>query len=228
MSENYGDILLPSSSKEDDAMTKIMTPSVEMTEGQIDKVVELYRAMLRKHRSELGAESVQQVIGQPEFVGEMVGVLRKRAEAVSNLIVRRVKVDYTKTPQQMLDATGRRQYVDSDVVKAMPKGEGDEGDVFFFKPRPGSYDRNGLISDDNLEKEFEFHGLKPCDPYKLSQVNADDQAFADERPNATHWQDENGNWCYAAFSRWLGGRKVDVYRFDIDWYGRWWFAGLRK
>lgn len=69
-------------------MTKIMTPSVvEMTDGQIDKASELYRAMLRKHRGEFGSESVQQVLGQPEFVGEMVGVLRRRVEAVMKKIL---------------------------------------------------------------------------------------------------------------------------------------------
>lgn len=210
-------------------MTKIMTPSLtEMTDGQIDKAVELYRAMLRKHRSELGSEPVQQVLGQPEFVGEMVGLLCKRAEAVSNLIVRRVKVDRTNTPQQVLDATGRRQYVDADVVKSMPKGEGDEGNVFFFKPRPEAYDESGSISDDNLEGEFEFHGLKPCDPYKLAQVNTDDPAFADKRPNATHWKDANGKWCYTAFSCWYVERGVSVRRGGSGWVDSWWFAGLRK
>ena len=110
----------------------------------------------------------------------------------------------------------------------MPRGEEDEGKVVFFKPQPEVYDKNGLISDDNLEKEFEFHGLKPCDPYKLSQVNADDPAFADERPNATHWKDGNGNWCYAAFYRWYGGRHVNVDRSGDVWDDRWWFAGFRK
>lgn len=208
-------------------MTKIMTPSVaEMTDGQIDKAVELYRAMLRKHRGELGSEPVQQVLGQPEFIGEMVGVLCKRAEAVSNLIVRHVKVDRAKTPQQMLDATGRRQYTNADVVQTMPKGEGDEDNVFFFKLDLSG--RGGYISDADLDKEYELRGLKPCDPYKLSQVNADDSAFADKRPNSTHWQDADGKWCFAAFDCWRDERSVDVDRRAYGWGARWWFAGLRK
>ena len=54
-------------------MAKTMTPS-QITDGQIDKAVELYRAMLKRHRHELGSEPAQQVLGQPDFVGEMVGV----------------------------------------------------------------------------------------------------------------------------------------------------------
>ncbi len=146
----------------------------------------------------------------------------------SNMIIRRVKADRTKSPQEALDATGRWQYTDAAVVAEMPKGESDEGEVYFFKPRPEAYDKNGLISDGSLEKEFEFHGLKPCDPCKLSKINADDPAFADERPNGTHWKDANGKWCFAAFDRWCGERRVNVYRDDDDWDDCWWFAGLRK
>src|SRR3989344_1213966 len=82
--------------KEDDAMARTLTPSAEfseITDGQIDKAVALYRAMLIKHRSELASEPAQHVLGQPELVGEMVGVLRKRVEAVSNIIVRHVTSD---------------------------------------------------------------------------------------------------------------------------------------
>ncbi len=139
-----------------------MTPS-GITAGQIGKIQELLGAGLRK--SWLLSEPVKQVIEtQGEvLVFELVAVVRKRVEAVSSLIIRRVKVDLTRTPEQMLKATGCHQYTDADVVEAMPKGEGGEGDVFFFKPRPEAYDQNGWISDDNLEKEFELHGLKPCD-----------------------------------------------------------------
>lgn len=225
--ENYGDIPLPSSSKEDDAMTQIMIAS-GMSDGQIETAVEQFRAAMRKHRDEVQKEAVQQTLGMENLGMRMFAVFRELAEAVSNLVVRHVKVDRTKTPQQMLDATGRKQYTDADVVKSMPKGEGNEGDIFFFKPRPEAYDKNGLIRDDNLEKEFEFHGFKPCDPYKLAQVNADDPSFADERPNGTHWQDANGKWCHTAFGRWGGGRSVGVYRGGYVWYDSWWFAGLRK
>lgn len=209
-------------SEKDDAMTKIMTPSVQMTDGQIDKAVGLYRAMLQKHRSELSSEPVQQILGQPEFVGEMVGVLRKRVEVISSLTIRHAKVDGTRSPQKALDATGRKQYTDKDVVKAMPKGESGEVEICFFKL--GRY-----VSDDDLEREYDLHGLKPADPYSLAAVNEADPAFADTQPNCTHWKDSNGKWCYAAFDQWYdGGRRVFVSRRGHVWNDYWWFAGVRK
>jgi hypothetical protein len=203
-------------------MTTIMTPSVKtMTEGQITKAVANYRALLEKHASEFGSEPVQLVLGQPELAAEQFEVLCRRVELVSNLITRRVKVNCQLTPQAVLDATGRKQYTNSDVVANMPKGEGDEAEVVFFKL--GRY-----VSDADLEKEYEKRGLKPADPYSLSAVNEADPAFADEKPNGTHWQDENGCWCFATFNRWNAGeRYVYVYR-NGGWGVGWWFAGLRK
>lgn len=199
---------------------KTMTPS-EMTDRQVNKSIELYAAMLRKHSGEFSSESVQQVLGDPNFVGDMVRVFRSRVEAISNMIVRHVKVDRSHTPQQVLDATGRRQYTNQNVVDAMPHGEGGELDIFFF--HPGRY-----INDEELEKEVGIWGLKPADPYSLAQVNIDDPAFTDTHPNGTHWKDAKGDWCFAAFSRWGGERFVDVFEHGYGWGNRWWFAGVRK
>ncbi len=185
-------------------------------------------AVLRKHRNELNSEAVQQVLGIDELGAELLGVFRKRVEAVSNMIVRRVKVNRTREPQAMLDATGRKQYTDRNVVKNMPHDGREEDDVFFFKPDKSAYDRNNCISDDNLTKEYDLRGLKP-DPYAQAAVNEADSAFADDHPNGTHWKDADGNWCYAAFLRWDGvERRVDVRRSRIVWDGRWLFAGVRK
>lgn len=197
-----------------------MTPST-MTDGQIDKAADIFRSVLRKHRIELASEAVQQVLGVAELGAELLAVLRKRVEAVSNMIMRRASMDRDRTPQQALDATGRKRYTNDDVVAVMPKGEGDEAEVVFFKL--GRY-----VSDDDLEKEYELRGLKPADPFSLAAVNEADTAFADERPNGTHWKDANGKWCYIAFDRWNVERDVNVYRDDSAWDGGWWFAGLRK
>ena len=197
-----------------------MTPST-ITDGQIDKAVDIFRAILRKHRSEFGTEAFQQTLGIPELGSELLAVVRKRVEAVNNIVVRHVAVNRARTPQQTLNATGRKQYTNSDVVATMPKGDGDETEVFFFKL--GRY-----ISDADLEKEYELRGLKPVDPYSLSSVNEADPAFADEHPNGTHWQDADGKWCYLAFDRWDDERDLDAYRNDDDWDVGWWFAGLRK
>ncbi len=207
-----------------------MTPSVSevktTTAGQIDKAVSNYRALLEKHAPEFGAEPVQTVLGQSELAGEMFDLFRRRVEAVSNIITRRVKVDRTRTPEAVLAATGRKQYVTDNVVATMPKGDGNDVTVHFFKLDLS--ERNGYISDNDLEKEFDLRGLKPADPYSPAAVNEADPVFADEHPNATHWKDANGKWCFATFRRWRGGRYVGVYRNDFDWGDDWWFAGLRK
>ncbi|MDO8471233.1 MAG: hypothetical protein Q7S49_01350 [bacterium] len=209
-------------------MTKIMTPSENtITPGQIGKIQEILGAALRK--SGLQSEPVQQVIETKgdSLVVELVAVVCKYVEMVSNMIVRYVKVDRTRTPQAVLDATGRKQYIDRNVVKAMPKGDGVEADVHFFKPRPEAY-KNGVISDDDLEAEYEFYGFKSADPYSLAAVNEADPAFADNHPNGTHWKNADGKWCFAAFDRWDDERLVYVFRDGYGWDGSWWFAGVRK
>lgn len=205
-------------------MTQIMT-APEMTDGQIENAVGKLRDAMRKHRSEITSDVAQQVLGIPNLGMVLFAPFRKRAEALSNLIVRRIRVNRTRSPQEALDATGRAQYTDCKVVDAMPKGEGDEVEVVFFKPDLS--ERNGFISDDDLEKEFESRGLKPADPISVAAVNEADPAFADEKPHGTHWKDAKGNWCYAAFNRFGVKREVNVYRVDYVWNDDWWFAGVR-
>ena len=204
-------------------MTSIMTPSQTITAGQIGKLQELLGAALRK--SELLRDPVQRVIETQgdALVAELLAVVRKRVEAVSKMIVRRVKVNRGRSPQETLAATGRKQYVDDSVVASMPRGEGREIEVYFF-----NVGRN--LSDADLEKEYELRSLKPADPYSQSAVNEDDPDFADDYPNGTHWKDAQGNWCFTAFRDWVGfGRHVVVDRHDSDWEDfNLWFAGLRK
>ena len=201
-------------------MAKVMNPP-QITNKQIGKIQDLLGAALRK--AGLVSEPVQTIIETcgKTLVSDLVGVIRKHVEAVSNLLVRRVKVNRTLTPEEMLKATGRAVYADGNVVKNMPKGEGEEAEVIFFQL--GRY-----VSDDDLEKEYDLRGLKPADPYSLGAVNKSIPPFADSHPNGTHWKDAEGKWCYATFYRFLDDRDVYVYRGDNDWNGGWWFAGLRK
>jgi len=212
-------------------MEKTMTPSeTTITAGQIGKIQEVLGAALRK--SGLLSEPTQQVVTDKSAMGkltdELLAVIRKRVEAISDMIVRRVRVDRSRSPQEALDATGRRQYTTQPVVDAMPRGKGEEVEVVFFKPSPDAYDATGLIGDDAVEIEFDLRGLKPADPYSLCKANEDDPAFADEHPNATHWKDEDGNWCYVAFNRWNDERNVNVNRDDSGWSRSCRFAGVCK
>ena len=204
-------------------MTKVVTPST-ITAGQIGKIQELLGARLRK--SELPSELIQQLLASQGavLVNDMFAILRKRVEAISNMIVRRVRPNRSRAGAEALKATGRKLYVTDSVVKSMPRGDGAKVDVMFFKLDL----KGGWINDANLDKEYELRGLKPSDPYSLAAVNEDDPAFADEHPNCTHWKDANGKWCYIAFPHWGRERSVHVDREGTDWNDYWLFAGLIK
>jgi hypothetical protein len=209
--------------------SKTMTPSESISAGQIGQIQDRLGTALRQ--SGLPNASTQDVLKTKgegdQMIAEMVGVVRKFVEAKASEVVRRVKVNRTQTPMQAIDATGRNKYVDEQVVATMPAGEGEEVDVVFFKPRPDEYTRPGFMSDDDLERALDRRGLK-SDPRAQAKANEEDPAFADERPNGTHWKDVNGKWCFATFNRWLDRRRVHVNRFDDDWNDYWWFAGVRK
>jgi len=141
-------------------------------------------------------------------------------------IVRKATVNRSRSRREAIEATGRVQYTDDNVVSAMPNGEGNEVEVVFF--RPVLREDGSFISDDDLENEFGLRGLKPADPISVAAVNEDDPAFADEHPHATHWKDAQGKWCCVSFRRWFGERIVRVNHLRGGWLGYWWFAGVRK
>ena len=207
-------------------MTQIMTALETITDGQIENVVNKVRDAMRKHRSEIRSDIAQQVLGVENLGMMMFAPFRERVEIVSNLIVRKVKVNRTRTPQEALDATGCKQCTDRRVVDSMPKAETDEVNVVFFKPDFSK--SNGHITDDDLEKEFNLRSLKPADPISVAAVNEADYAFADEKPHGTHWKNADGEWCYATFYRRIDGeRRVFVdRRGSCGWSDCWWFAGL--
>lgn len=204
-------------------MANIVTP-FEITPEQIGKIQELLGAGLRK--AGFLSESVQQVIENQGSIDsiladELVAVLRRSVEAVNGIIVRRVTVNRTRSPQEVLNATGRSQYVGGKVVKTMPCGEGEELDVYFFN-------LGCSVNDGSLEKEYKLRGLKPADPYSLAAVNEADPAFADKHPNSTRWMDADSRCCYAAFDCRDNEHRVLVNSRTSGWGGQWWFAGFRK
>jgi hypothetical protein len=206
-------------------MEEPMTPSAESkttTEGQIAKAVANYRALLEKHAGEFDSQAVQTVLGQSELADEQFAVLRHRIEMNSEMIVRHVKVNRSRKPQQVLDATGRKQYVNSEVVAQMPgQGEGEEEvNVYFFPLRE-------MTSVADAQKALEDHGLKP-DAYAVAVVNEADPSFADSYPNGTQWVDSKGKHCCTAFDRWGGGRRVVCYCSGDGWSDDWWLGGVHK
>ena len=202
-------------------MTQIMI-ATEMTDGQIENAVGKLRDAMRKHRSKISSEVAQQILGVENLGMVLFAPFRERAEALSNCIVRTVLVDRALTPQASLDATKRRQYTTQSVVDTMPKGVGEKVELVYFK-----LGEDGDISCEAFKAECDKRGLVP-DPQAQAADNAAHPAFADVTANACQWIDEDGNFCYAAFSRFGGERYVRVSRSSFGWDGYWWGAGVRK
>lgn len=142
------------------------------------------------------------------------------------MIVRHVKVDRPRSPEQVLDATGRIQCIDKHVVKSMLRGTGEDIDVYFLK-------LNCWTSDDDIGKDADSMGLCVADPYSLAKVNEDDPAFADTYPNGTHWKDADGKWCFVAFYNWAGDRAVNIRYVNVrhnegPWSPGWFVAYVSK
>lgn len=209
--------------KKDDAMENMIPSTEPITEGQIGKTCELIAAQLRRHKTELPSNVVQQVLENPDqtLAAEIYAVIRKRVEVISNMIVRRATVIRNRSGAEALKATGRTMYVSDSVVAEMPNGTETEMEIVFFKL--GRY-----VNDVDLDKEYELRGLVPVDPFTLAAVNQADPTFADDHPNCTHWKNKSDKWCYAAFRRSVGERRVRVFQSVNDWLDLWWFAGSRK
>ncbi len=203
---------------------KTMTASVEeMTDGQIDTLVDGLRAAARKHRTEIPRDVGQEALGTPHLGMMMWAVYRKLVEELSKRIVHLVTVDRARSPLDALKACGRKLYVTESVASTMPRGTGDKAKLVYFKPGPECYN-NGVISCAKLDAEYKKHGLVP-DPQAQIDDNTANPEFADETPNACQWVDK-GNYCCATFDRWYGERIVHVYRNDVDWHVVWSFAGV--
>ncbi len=197
-------------------MTQIMiAPDTKtITDGQIENAVAKLRDALRKHRSEFAAEAAQTVLGVENLGMELLAPFRARIKAVSSIIIRRVRVDRTRTPQEVIDATGRRQYVDSDVLATMPKGEGEEVDVHFVPTK-----RFVLVVE--VPAFLAQYGLV-LDPRAQAAVNEADPAFANKYPNGTQWGDN----CCLTFDRWVGERSVSCGRDGSGWFDCWFLSGV--
>jgi len=144
-----------------------------------------------------------------------------------NTITRRATVNRDRTPQEAIEATGRVQYINHEVVDSMPRGEGAEVEVVFFKPEEWEYTGPAYMSDDDLEKALERRNLKD-DPMAVLAVNEADPTFADDKPHGIHWKDKDseGKWYCAEFGYWHGERGVSGSCDSCGWSDAWWFPGV--
>ena len=193
-------------------MTHVRTQSI--TNGQIGQINDRLATKLRE--SSLPSEEVQKVLKMPGNVAidEMVAVFRKHVEAQSEIIVRRVRVNRTRTPVEVINATGRNKYLNDDVVATMPQGEGDEVDVYFIPIKR-------LVPVKEVPAFLAQYGLVP-DPRAQAAVNEADSTFADKYPNGTQW----GGNCCLTFDRWNDERYVSCNRGDFGWSDGWFLSGV--
>jgi hypothetical protein len=126
-----------------------------------------------------------------------------------------------KTKTDVLKAlkdTGRRLYINEEMALSAPQNSG-EIELFTI----GKY-----ITDDELEKEYESRGLVPASIISLCEYEKTNQEDLDKKQSVgTHWKDDKGNWCYAAFGLWRGERGVDILRSVGVWGVDWWFGAVR-
>lgn len=198
-------------------MTEVVNPSdVELaTMEQFGRICDSLTALLRKKN--LPRRPTQQVIEHmlKPLTAECAALVQKRVELMSRIIIRRVKVDRTRSPEEVVNATDRTQYVNKDVLATMPKGEGDEVDVWFVPTE-------GRVPVSETLAFLAQYGLVP-DPRAQAAVNEEDPSFADQHPNGTQWGDN----CYLAFGGGRHGKRgVDCDRFDDGWLGIWWLEGV--
>lgn len=197
---------------------EVGTEQLLATGDQVDHVEGLVEKRLRG----LSRDQIQLLITNG---GVYIQVYNRMLDEVlsrlTGMIIRRIKPDRTRTPQQVIAATARRQPVNDDVLVTMPMGEGNgEVEMIFFKP-------GRRLTPAELDAEYVARDLEP-DPVAQAAINEADPAFADECPNGTQWKLPGGGWGFLFFSRGFGGRYVYVVRNDDDWHGNWSFGGVRK
>jgi hypothetical protein len=94
-----------------------------ITTEQLGRASDRFIARCRKNAVSLSKDASQQVLEEEgdALAQEMFEALRKRVERRSKMIVRHVTVNRGLTPEQIIAATGRKQYVTAAVLQTMPR-----------------------------------------------------------------------------------------------------------
>ncbi|MES2007200.1 MAG: hypothetical protein V4436_03815 [Patescibacteria group bacterium] len=139
---------------------------------------------------------------------------------MEDILIRRVKVDRSRTLQEMLNALNCTSYVNESVVETIPQGIGDEVEVYFLRV-------SRFLNNVKVERLYKKHSLKAADVYSLAAVNEADPTFARTYFNGTVWKVSKNIWGSIAFrSNAEDGLKVFV-DYGKGWYENWFLAGLR-
>ncbi len=138
-------------------------------------------------------------------------------------IIRRARVKRDRTSQEALNATGRGQYINQDVLAtATPSGTDEEVEMVFIP-------LSSCMSNAEVEELIPAN-FRPADLWELAAVNEDDPTFADQYRNFTHWKITGDKvWRWVVFGNWIGKQNVLVSRNDVIVLGDgWWVAVVRE
>ena len=210
-------------------MAKPMITSVDMmTEAQIERIVGVFRAALIKQRSEIRSDAVQVVLGTRNLGRILVDPIYVIAKCTTARWAR--NVNRGQSPLEMLRSTGHNVTKPAcELAHTMPKGEGTEGEVIFFKIEDAKYEQVTLAE---LTAEYRRRGLKAADPYLVGAINKANPDFLKEQQNQTHWEDPAGGWYTLTFYHDNDMSKGDAHitkheAGDKLFVGNWWYAGVR-
>jgi hypothetical protein len=151
---------------------------------------------------------------------------------MEKMICRRVKVNRSLTPDQMITMAatgGRKRCVDDQVLASMPRILGSRRDefeeldmIFILADRSLDIDEaDDFLSDNGL--------VNDC--YGLIQANIDDPEFADAHPNCAQWDHSGTTAAFLVFMRDHEGEHiVSCGRggYECGYNANVWFGGRRK
>lgn len=122
----------------------------------------------------------------------------------------------TKTTLQ--DVYTGTMYVNENVLETAPETS---GELVFF-----NFEKKDATAQE-VDDEYEKRGLAPAGAVHLGTW-AEEHKDDERKYFASQWKDKKGRFCYLAFHGWGGERYVGCREYAFDWYGTWWFAGVRK
>lgn len=196
-----------------------------LTEPQVRKLGDAFAASLYKLNpfSDEGQDMIENSWDEvrAEVEAADVEAINRVLDRKRNTITFKVRVKRGRTGRQVFADTGRVQYVTGSVADSAPliPGNGYEEVEFRF------WRIGRRLKDSEVEAERAKYGVVR-DLEAQAQVNADHPEFADDHFNGDSWQDADGNWCCAYFSRSLGdGRCVGVRQSDYPWLPNSWVGG---
>lgn len=198
-----------------------MTPS---TSDEIDTAVCNYRALLIQYQQYFPPSVLKTVLRDTAFTKEQFEVLRRRVEEISKIAVRTAAVDLALTAKKAIARTGRRAYLDADVVAGMRRvGTEKQVVIRYVNPMVALTPRE---LDAWIQKRYP--GERLADPFELCAHIETDSTFADTHPCATQWWDKDGNCCCLVFLRWGREPSVNVMRNANGWHSVCWWPLVHK